>query len=61
MHEPTPPARRVAALLYQAERLISDAAAWGYAIRLDTMGSAEEPRVIELTPRPEPVTLPPAP
>lgn len=61
MHEPTPPDRRAAALRFQAERLIHDAAAWGYDIRLDTMGSAEEPHVIELTPHPEPTALPPAP
>lgn len=29
MHEPTPPARRVAALRLQVERLLQDAAAWG--------------------------------
>lgn len=32
MHPPTPPARRVAALRYQAEQLLRDAAAWGHTV-----------------------------
>lgn len=39
MHEPTPAARRVAALRFQAEQLLRDAAAWGYTVSVDPRAS----------------------
>lgn len=47
-HKPTTPANREAALRYQAERLLQDAAAWGYA--LDVYHTSREGHVIQLTP-----------
>lgn len=35
MHQPTTPERRVAALRYQVERLLHDAATWGYAVAIE--------------------------
>lgn len=60
MHEPTPPARRVAALQYQAEQLLRDAAAWGYVVLIDGYPGP----VIHVLPAPndnQPSAHPPAP
>lgn len=60
-HPPTPPARREAALRYQAQQLLRDAAAWGYRVEIHTVGGMDGPRtsiLVTLDP-PEPPRLPP--